>query len=461
MQFFGRLHPVLVHLPIGFIVFGVLLLWIDRKKKQYQQIVALAFLWGAISALLASLTGYVHYREEGYTLSSVQLHLWTGIITTVFCFLVYLRLREDSRIKLLQGISPIGLSIVLFLLISITGHFGGSITHGSDFLVEPLPESIKKSLGYKSFEKKEIVLNEENWQELIFYDSLIQPLIQNYCVSCHNPRKAKGELVLTEREGILKGGENGEVIASGDIENSPLYARLILPKSHEDHMPPSGKSQPSKAEINLIRQWILNGNSFEKTLAESGLKKSELITFFKKDSMAGYPKVATPPLSSDTLDLFKKNRIHISRLSANSTLVRVSMVNNPAFQDKDFDPLLGIAENIAVLDLGGTAVTDSIFEKLAQLPHLTLLKLDNTGITGDQLDKLQGLEYLRSLNLTATSFEMSNMASLNDFKSLEKVYLYNSPISDKTGMELLTNSNITVEYGNYSLPGIASDSISY
>ncbi|NAS14385.1 c-type cytochrome domain-containing protein [Poritiphilus flavus] len=461
MQFFGRLHPVLVHLPIGFIVFGVLLLWTDRKKKRYEQVIALAFLWGAISALLASLTGYVHYRQEGYSFSSVQLHLWTGLITTVFCLLVYLRVIENSWVKLLRGASPVALSIVLFLLISVTGHFGGSITHGADFLIEPLPQSLQRTLGYETFEKKEIVLNEENWQQLIFYDSLIDPMIHNYCASCHNPRKAKANLILTEREGILKGGENGEVIVSGDLENSPLHARLILPKSHEDHMPPSGKSQPSKAEINLIRQWILSGNSFEKTLGEAGLKKSELITFFRKDSLAGYPKVNPPPLSPDSLELFKKSRIHISRLSANSELVRVSMVNNPAFQDMDFDPLLGIAQNIAVLDLGGTAVTDSIFGKLAQLPHLTVLKLDNTGVTGAQLEKLQELEYLKSLNLTATPFEINNLAALNSFKSLRTVYLYNSPFTEKSGVEFLSNSNISIEYGNYSLPGIPSDSISY
>ena len=53
MQLLGRLHPIIVHLPIGFIVLGVLFLFYDRKKKAMTKVVSLSFLWGGISAIFA------------------------------------------------------------------------------------------------------------------------------------------------------------------------------------------------------------------------------------------------------------------------------------------------------------------------------------------------------------------------------------------------------------------------
>jgi uncharacterized membrane protein len=45
-QLLGRLHPVIVHLPIGFIILGLLLQWVDRKKKEFKKVISYIFLWG-------------------------------------------------------------------------------------------------------------------------------------------------------------------------------------------------------------------------------------------------------------------------------------------------------------------------------------------------------------------------------------------------------------------------------
>src|SRR5262245_47669060 len=41
-------------------------------------------------------------------------------------------------------------------------------------------------------------------------------LLKSNCFSCHNEDKHKGGLVMTSREGILKGGENGEGMVVGE-----------------------------------------------------------------------------------------------------------------------------------------------------------------------------------------------------------------------------------------------------
>ncbi len=40
-QLLGRLHPLIVHLPIGFIILGLLLQWYDRKTRSHTKIIGL------------------------------------------------------------------------------------------------------------------------------------------------------------------------------------------------------------------------------------------------------------------------------------------------------------------------------------------------------------------------------------------------------------------------------------
>lgn len=187
---------------------------------------------------IGSISGYLQYQSEGYSYDSVKWHLWSGIITAVFCFAMYLKLAPPKKAANFLVKAPISiLSVVAFVLISFTGgHQGGNITHGEEYLVEPLPNSVKSMLGYEVIEEKELALTEENWEEALVYEEVIQPILSSKCVSCHNPKKDKGGLLLHSKEGILKGGgESGDVLASHS-EESELYARMVLPMEDDDHM---------------------------------------------------------------------------------------------------------------------------------------------------------------------------------------------------------------------------------
>jgi hypothetical protein len=50
---------------------------------------------------------------------------------------------------------------------------------------------------------------------------VVQPILQNKCISCHKASKQKGELRLDAPQFIKKGGESGPVLKPGDAENSP------------------------------------------------------------------------------------------------------------------------------------------------------------------------------------------------------------------------------------------------
>ena len=88
-----------------------------------------------------------------------------------------------------------------------------------------------------------------------FFENHIRPLLVQNCYKCHSQKagKAKGELQLDTRAGLLKGGEAGPAIVPGN----PRDSLLIRAVSHGDtdlQMPPKTKL-PEEA-IDKLTQWM-------------------------------------------------------------------------------------------------------------------------------------------------------------------------------------------------------------
>ncbi|MGB7395958.1 MAG: c-type cytochrome domain-containing protein, partial [Pricia sp.] len=310
-------------------------------------------------------------------------------------------------------------------------------------------------------EEKKIALSESNWEDALIYEDVISPILNNKCVSCHNPKKSKGGLLMHTKEGILAGGENGDVVLANNASESEIFVRMNLPKSDDDHMPPEGKTQPSKEEIRLIGAWLDAGHPFAGTIADSGLEKELFHPFFPKKVDNDYPDLEVVAASQDSIDAIKNKGIHIDRISTSTNFLKVSCLNKPSFSDSDFKLLQPLKEQIAILDLGGTEISDAIFNELATLPHLTVLDLDHTDITGKGIEQLASAsKHLKSINLTDTGFQETHLRQLADFEKLQRVYVFNTSLNQK-GEKSLNDGQIIVDYGNYELPPIASDSIIY
>ncbi|HUH46592.1 MAG TPA: c-type cytochrome domain-containing protein [Arenibacter sp.] len=460
-QLLGRLHPLVVHLPIGFIITALLLQGYDRKRNLLTAVIAMIYLWGFIAATFACISGYLLYLGEGYSFDTVKYHLWTGVVTALISLLMYLRLLEPDKFKFIQRLPPVLFSFALLFLISATGHLGGNITHGSDYLLEPLPQGLKTAFGIGKEPDKMPILEEETWDKAILYTDLVQPILDNRCISCHNPKKDKGELQLQDRASILRGGESGETMVPNDPENSPLFSRLVLPVDHEDHMPPKDKVQLSQAEIAVIKAWIAKGGHFDATIADLGLEKALFASFFPKAPDNPYPDVKVAAIPADTLTALKRKGFHIEPVAKNSNFIRVSCINKPSFADTDMDLLRSVAQQIVYLDLGGTRVTDALFDKLRALPNLTVLKLDNTAITGAHMEHLQALEHLQTLNLASSQFSQEHFPLILALNSLKQAYLFNTPTEPSEAGTEKINGGPDIDYGHYELPIIATDTIVY
>ena len=87
-------------------------------------------------------------------------------------------------------------------------------------------------------------------------------VIRDQCVGCHKPGKAKGGLLLTTHEKMMKGGDNGVPVVPGKGADSLLYQSVL--KDGDPHMPP--KKQLADAEIAALKAWIDGGAPWDVTV---------------------------------------------------------------------------------------------------------------------------------------------------------------------------------------------------
>src|SRR3954467_14964546 len=81
---------------------------------------------------------------------------------------------------------------------------------------------------------------------------LVQQILSNTCVRCHNADQKKGGLDLSRRASALKGGKTGAAIVPGNLDES-----LLVEKIEAGEMPP--KSKLSAPDVAAIRDWIAAG----------------------------------------------------------------------------------------------------------------------------------------------------------------------------------------------------------
>lgn len=88
----------------------------------------------------------------------------------------------------------------------------------------------------------------------------VRDILETRCLECHTPEKTKGDLLMTTREALIKGGESGTTLKPGEPDASEILIRVKLPGDDADRMPPKKHGEPLAAnEIEIISTWIKAG----------------------------------------------------------------------------------------------------------------------------------------------------------------------------------------------------------
>ncbi|MBI3865437.1 MAG: DUF1549 domain-containing protein, partial [Planctomycetia bacterium] len=93
--------------------------------------------------------------------------------------------------------------------------------------------------------------------QLIQHD--IIPFLLRHCTICHNHRRHEGDLDLTTRASMLKGGKSGPALVPGEPEKSKILQRILAKE-----MPPlgvfdAGVTRPPEPDVEKLKQWIAQG----------------------------------------------------------------------------------------------------------------------------------------------------------------------------------------------------------
>ena len=260
-QFLGRLHPLLVHFPIGLLVVALFmeLLTIGGKRKGLREGTHWIVYMGTVFAVFSAFFGWLLQTQEDYNGELVDNHQYTGIATAILALFTTILLRFTIKGKLPNFIAYRTALTATVVLLTIAGHLGASLAHGEDYLSGVLPGNNDVYDNTKGL----VLLAELKRSDSISMEQLdqlnleVRAIFAHNCYQCHSENKSKGELVLENKRGVFRGGESGAVIIPGKPEQSELFKRITLSPDEDGVMPKKGKVLKDN-EITLIKLWIQN-----------------------------------------------------------------------------------------------------------------------------------------------------------------------------------------------------------
>ena len=258
----------------------------------------------------------------------------------------------------------------------------------------------------------------------------IQPILQQSCVKCHGAEKQKSKLRLDSREAALKGGKGGTSLVPSTADKSELYRRIILPKGDDDVMPNEGDLL-TKAQTDLIRDWINQGAVWPETAVAKSAEAP-----------------ATPAVKLVEFKPGEAEGAAISKLESQGISVR-PIAMNVVWKEASFrsqgtnanDAMIAPLKDVATLvdlNLAGTMITDAGLAALQKLTNLMTLHLEQTKISDAALAHLKGLAQLSYLNLYGTKVTDAGLEHLKGLSHLKNLYVWQTQVTSNGVASLKT-----------------------
>ena len=399
LALFGRLHVVVLHVPIGvFVALAVVELrawWRSSPTSSRSAAWSLALL-GGVSAVVTAAFGVFLSWNGNYEPTLLFRHKWLGIAVAGCAVVVFALKARTGHERGYRGM----LMLTLALLV-VGGHQGGSLTHGTTFLFAGGAEA-----------------------ELI--DASPAALVlETHCYECHGASQQESGLRLDDRGAVLAGGESGEpALVPGKAMASELVRRVTLPRADDDAMPPDGRQRLSAEEMLVLIDWIHAGASFERAVTMDAAPAS-------------------------VIDELVAAGVDVEPLSETDPRLSVSLQFAP---DDVGEPLLlltRVAPHVAWLDLKGRTLSDAEWSKLGRFENLERLHLEQTNVEDSHLKLLGEARVLEYVNLYDTNVGDAGLAHLSGLAALREVYSWGSNVSDEGVARFLEdNPGVRIQRGS-------------
>jgi len=432
-EFLGRFHPLVVHLPIGILVLtGVAgLLLNDDNIARYRNLLRMAYLIGTLVAGVAILTGLYLAPLASYEEGNVWWHKWMGITTATIGLILFWHSKQLGSSFIFKL-----LNICMLLVMTITGHLGGMLTHGPGYL-------------FTQAETGDSIHIQEVNDSTLLFEGLVFPVLQMKCIRCHQKDTKNGGLDMSSMEALMAGSDGGPVIEAGNADKSELFKRVSLPANHPKFMPPNGQGM-TYDEVRILEWWLQMGALSEKKIGnlvrspgmEEFLERQFGLRTKGNDPLAGVSVSAASPALLDSLTTLG---LSITPISAEHNVLDVVLQKpNQPLTAGQLTALLALKEQIVWLNLAGTHLNDESLQIIGQLKNLRKLHLDRNAITDKGLINLEGLVHLEYLNLYGTGVSDAGMGSLDRLVKLKELFIGQTKVTT-VGIHSLQLSNSELE----------------
>ncbi|MES2438379.1 MAG: PSD1 and planctomycete cytochrome C domain-containing protein [Verrucomicrobiota bacterium] len=214
------------------------------------------------------------------------------------------------------------------------------------------------------------------------------------CLECHTEEKAKGQLVMTNREAMIKGGDGGFSLKPGSPDESPLLKRVKLAPDDDDHMPPkkSGESLTPE-EIAALSQWIEAGAPWP---------EGELLSPWAKTALPRWDSPPDPQIVS--IEAFPKN-VALETAADFHRVIVIARFKDASTHDITAQSKLSLGDS-SLANLIGTSLTP-------KKDGATNLHIDYRGLSADVPVTVKDAEKTRPISFQLDVMPVLTAAGCN------------------------------------------------
>ncbi|MCP5559393.1 MAG: DUF1553 domain-containing protein [Verrucomicrobiaceae bacterium] len=201
------------------------------------------------------------------------------------------------------------------------------------------------------------------------FGSQVQHVLETKCLECHNPSKTKGDLLMTDLAAMIKGGEAGAALVPGKPDESEIVKRVLLPKGHDDIMPPKGDPL-TPAEIANLKRWVAEGAKIPEGLTMRYRSPEEVKAMAELQKKL--PQLQRIEIFPDRFALETKRDFHqvvVMATFKDATTRDVTRFSNLSVADPKIAKLDGVTLR-PVIEKGATEISASLGGMSAKAPVL-------------------------------------------------------------------------------------------
>ena len=170
-------------------------------------------------------------------------------------------------------------------------------------------------------------------QELIEFESQVQPLFEQNCYACHGPANQISGLRLDQKADALKGGHSGPAIVPGDSANSRLI-HLVAGYEVKVTMPLAGE-RLSDEQIGILRAWIDQGALWPDAASEPGEEQPKPVSAHWSFQPIQRPSV---PRDRHPVDHFVQARLKREGLTPSPPALRETLIRRASLDITGLPP---------------------------------------------------------------------------------------------------------------------------